>query len=64
MAETSTIAGIVDILGAEVNCGTWFWAVGGIAVLSLAVGALLHVAGHRRAGRAQTVMAPPQPAAG
>lgn len=59
----SNNAGTIDIFGAKVSYGTWFWAVGGIAMLSLAVGALLYLTGYRRAGRAQTVTVPPPSAA-
>ena len=42
-------AGQLKILGAVIAYGTWFWWVGGITLVSLAVGALLYAAGRRTA---------------
>jgi amino acid transporter len=41
----SNNAGTLSILGAKISYGTWFWLVGGIALASLAVGALLYLVG-------------------
>jgi hypothetical protein len=43
----SNDAGTVKVFGAEISYGTWFWWVGGIALASLVVGALLYVVGAR-----------------
>ena len=43
----SNDAGKASILGAEIAYGTWFWWVGGIALASMAVGALLYLIGRR-----------------
>ncbi|MFC4113885.1 APC family permease [Nonomuraea zeae] len=43
----SNDAGAITLFGAEIAYGTWFWLVGGIALASLAVGALLYLAGVR-----------------
>lgn len=48
----SNSAGQVKITGAVINYGTWFWWVAGIAVASLAVGALLYLIGQRTNARA------------
>jgi glutamate:GABA antiporter len=40
----SNDAGSISLFGAEIAYGTWFWLVGGIALASLAVGALLYLA--------------------
>ncbi|GGS71528.1 APC family permease [Nonomuraea spiralis] len=45
----SNDAGTVTLLGARVAYGTWFWLVGGIALASLAVGALLYLVGRAHA---------------
>jgi amino acid transporter len=42
-------AGKLNIFGAVINYGAWFWWVGGIALASLAVGSLLYVIGRRSA---------------
>ncbi|HEY7488311.1 MAG TPA: APC family permease [Streptosporangiaceae bacterium] len=47
----SNDAGSVKFLGAEISYGAWFWWVGGIALVSLVVGALLYVVGARTARR-------------
>ncbi|MEU1719373.1 APC family permease [Actinomadura sp. ATCC 39365] len=47
----SNDAGTVTLFGARVAYGTWFWLVGGIALASLAVGALLYLAGRAHARR-------------
>ncbi|MFI6595696.1 APC family permease [Nonomuraea sp. NPDC050536] len=39
----SNDAGKVSLFGAEISYGTWFWLVGGIALASLVVGALLYL---------------------
>ncbi|GAA3541204.1 hypothetical protein GCM10022419_021680 [Nonomuraea rosea] len=44
-------AGALRLFGAEIAYGTWFWLVGGIALASLGVGALLYLAGVRVARR-------------
>jgi glutamate:GABA antiporter len=43
----SNDAGKTSILGAEIAYGVWFWWVGGIALASMAVGALLYLLGRR-----------------
>ena len=43
----SNDAGKTSILGAEIAYGTWFWWVGGIALASMVVGALLYLLGRR-----------------
>ena len=43
----SNDAGKTTILGAEIAYGTWFWWVGGIALASMVVGALLYLLGRR-----------------
>jgi amino acid transporter len=43
----SNDAGTIKLFGAEISYGTWFWWVGGIALASLVVGALLYVVGAR-----------------
>jgi amino acid transporter len=43
----SNDGGTVSIFGAEIAYGTWFWWVGGIAVASMVVGALLYLLGRR-----------------
>jgi glutamate:GABA antiporter len=43
----SNDAGTTSILGAEIAYGTWFWWVGGIALASMVVGALLYLLGRR-----------------
>jgi glutamate:GABA antiporter len=43
----SNDAGTVSIAGAEIAYGTWFWWVGGIALASMVVGALLYLLGRR-----------------
>ncbi|MGW0805336.1 APC family permease [Nonomuraea sp. NPDC002799] len=47
----SNNAGAITVLGAEIAYGTWFWLVGGIALASLAVGALLYLLSLRVARR-------------
>jgi amino acid transporter len=41
----SNDAGTLNVLGAQISYGTWFWLVGGIALASLVVGALLYLVG-------------------
>jgi amino acid transporter len=50
----SNDAGSFALFGAKISYGTWFWLVGGIALASLVVGALLYLlgAGGRRKGPA------------
>ncbi len=43
----SNDAGTTSILGAEIAYGVWFWWVGGIALASMVVGALLYLLGRR-----------------
>jgi amino acid transporter len=40
-------SGTISVVGAKISYGTWFWWVGGIAVASMLVGALLYVIGRR-----------------
>jgi glutamate:GABA antiporter len=58
----SNDAGKASILGAEIAYGTWFWWVGGIALASMVVGALLYLLGRRTEAEAQR--GGPLPAAG
>ncbi|HEX6472427.1 MAG TPA: APC family permease [Streptosporangiaceae bacterium] len=53
----SNDAGTVKVLGAEISYGTWFWWVGGIALASLVVGALLYLVGTRSV---RAAAAPPE----
>ncbi|HZD68511.1 MAG TPA: APC family permease [Actinomycetes bacterium] len=53
----SNDAGTVKLLGAEISYGAWFWWVGGIALASMVVGALLYLLGRR----AETSAAQPGP---
>ncbi|MGW0197254.1 APC family permease [Nonomuraea sp. NPDC003201] len=46
----SNDAGKVTLFGAEIAYGMWFWLVGGIALASLLVGALLYLVGRRVPG--------------
>jgi amino acid transporter len=48
----SNDAGTVSLFGAKISYGTWFWWVGGIAVASMVVGALLYLLGRRTAATA------------
>jgi amino acid transporter len=43
----SNSAGQLKLGSMVINYGTWFWWVGGITLVSLAVGSLLYVTGHR-----------------
>ncbi len=45
----SNDAGTVSVLSAKISYGMWFWWVGGIAVASMVVGALLYLLGRRTA---------------
>jgi hypothetical protein len=45
----SNDAGTLSVLGAKISYGTWFWWVGGIALASMVVGALLYLLGQRTA---------------
>jgi glutamate:GABA antiporter len=40
-------AGSMSLFGAAISYGTWFWWVGGIALASMVVGALLYLVGRR-----------------
>jgi glutamate:GABA antiporter len=51
----SNDAGTVSLFGAKISYGTWFWWVGGIAVASMLVGALLYLLGRRTAATAAHV---------
>jgi len=53
----SNSAGFVTVFGATISYGTWFWWVGGIAVLSLVVAALLYLAGRRSTAGPEPVTA-------
>jgi amino acid transporter len=48
----SNDTGTVSVLGAKISYGAWFWWVGGIALASMAVGALLYLLGRRAAASA------------
>lgn len=43
----SNDAGHLKIFGAVIEYGTWFWWVGGITVVSLAIASLLYLLGGR-----------------
>jgi amino acid transporter len=43
----SNQAGTISVLGAKISYGTWFWWVGGIALVSMVLGALLYLLGRR-----------------
>ncbi len=58
----SNDAGSLKVFGADVSYGTWFWWVGGIALASMVVGALLFLLGRRT--EASTAATGPLPAAG
>jgi hypothetical protein len=45
----SNDAGTLSVLGAKISYGAWFWWVGGIALASMVVGALLYLLGQRAA---------------
>jgi amino acid transporter len=53
----SNSAGSVSVFGATISYGTWFWWVGGITLISLAVAGLLYLAGQRSAARAEPATA-------
>jgi amino acid transporter len=48
----SNDAGAMSLFGAKISYGTWFWWVGGIALASMVVGALLYLLGRRTAATA------------
>jgi amino acid transporter len=54
----SNNSGTVSVLGAKISYGTWFWYVGGIALASMAIGALLFLLGRRTAAAAPTGAVP------
>jgi glutamate:GABA antiporter len=58
----SNDSGTVSVLGAKISYGTWFWWVGGIALASMVVGALLYLLGRRT--EASAARRGPLPAAG
>jgi len=58
----SNDAGTLKLFGADIAYGAWFWWVGGIAVVSMVVGALLYMLGRRTEATART--GPTVPAAG
>jgi glutamate:GABA antiporter len=58
----SNDAGKVSVLGADIAYGSWFWWVGGIALASMVIGALLYLLG-RRSERSEAQPGP-LPAAG
>src|SRR5574341_934430 len=45
----SNDAGTLSVLGAKISYGAWFWWVGGIALASMVIGALLYLLGQRTA---------------
>jgi hypothetical protein len=55
----SNDAGTVSLLGAKISYGTWFWWVGGIAVASMVIGALLYLLGRRTTATAARADAVP-----
>jgi amino acid transporter len=60
----SNDTGTVSLLGAKISYGTWFWWVGGIAVASMLVGALLYLLGRRTAATAARADAIPATGSG
>ena len=58
----SNDTGTISVLGAEISYGSWFWWVGGIALVSMVVGALLYLLGRRT--EAPAARHDPLPAAG
>jgi hypothetical protein len=52
-------SGTISVLGAKISYGTWFWWVGGIAVASMLVGALLYLIGRRAEASAAPTAAVP-----
>jgi amino acid transporter len=56
----SNDAGTVSVFGAQISYGDWFYWVGGIALASMVVGALLYLLGRRtaRQGQPQRQVAP------
>ncbi len=58
----SNDAGTVSVLGAKISYGVWFWWVGGIALVSMVVGALLFLLGRRT--EASAAQPGPLPAVG
>jgi amino acid transporter len=58
----SNDAGKVSVLGAEIAYGSWFWWVGGIALASMVIGALLYLLGRR--SETSEAQPGPLPAAG
>jgi glutamate:GABA antiporter len=55
----SNDAGTVSVLGAKISYGAWFWWVGGIALASMVLGALLYLLGRRTAASAAPTGAVP-----
>ena len=53
----SNNAGSVSLFGATIAYGTWFWWVGGIAVISLVIAVLLYLVGRASASRPTPVPA-------
>ncbi len=53
-------SGTLDILGAQIGYGTWFYWIAGIAIVSLIIGAILYFVGHRIAevGRPEAMAGP------
>jgi amino acid transporter len=49
----------LSVLGAQISYGAWFWRVGGIALTSMVVGALLYLLGGRTAASAAPTGAVP-----
>jgi amino acid transporter len=58
----SNDAGSISVVGAKISYGNWFWWVGGIALASMVVGALLYLMGRRT--EASAAQRGPLPAAG
>jgi glutamate:GABA antiporter len=55
--KISNNAGSFSIFGANISYGSWFWWVGGITLVSLAVAVLLYLIGRRTAGQPELVSA-------
>jgi len=53
----SNSAGSITVLGATITYGTWFWWIGGITLASLAVAALLYLAGRMSGNGAEPLPA-------
>jgi amino acid transporter len=60
----SNDTGTLSLFGAKISYGAWFWWVGGIALASMVVGALLYLLGRRTAATAARADALPATGSG